>query len=192
MEDKLAPDYQNDDYNEDDYNSPEQQPNEIPPTSDIDTNSIGSPAYFEKDHYSVEVKPGENIKLNSFVKNLSKHNVIMWYNASQLMVQSNHVLRDKDRISVEESNLVIKNIQLSDDSEYVCKLLPEKVQMNVSLHVLSPPRNIRIIHNDVNVSTNTLHLKNGERLQLHCSAEKGRPTPSITWSKDVSLVFIEL
>lgn len=175
-------DYQSDsDYPEYRDESPESSP------SEVDTNDIASPAYFDKAFYTLEVNPGDNVILHSYVRNWGKKNMVIWYNRTLLLIQGSQVVRDKERLSLEDRNLVIKNVQISDDNDYICKLLPESLTMVVSLHVKSPPRNITIIYKDNNVSTKTLHLKNGETaFQLHCSAEKGRPNPSITWSKDVS------
>lgn len=120
----------------------------------------------------------------------------MWYNGSTLIVQGDNVIGQKDRIEVSpQKNLIIRNVNVNDDSYYNCRVLPEQINVKTFLHIQGPPQGMTIAHNNKDDITGTkLQYRTGEQsLKFECVIARSRPAAKIIWNHNVnyySIIFV--
>lgn len=108
--------------------------------------------------------------------------VVMWYNQTQILFQSQFKLHKDERISVHKNNsLCIRNVQQYDDSQYYCKIIPSNVSLKINLHVESSPSAKIYASDGRDISDRSITFRQGERIEVRCQGF-GRPMPTIKWA----------
>lgn len=183
----MEDDYQGDDYPED-YDDENVSQDKSKGMQGEDT------AILEKTAYTETANPGSNVKLQCHVKNLTKINIIMWYNGTKLLHHGNTNIVEDKRIEVDKDNsLIIHNVNVYDDQIYRCKVLPKADLIEeVTLHVISPPSEVTITRDNSIVNDEELEVASGEKVEFKCSYARGRPQANIKWAKNVCLQRIFL
>lgn len=86
--------------------------------------------------------------------------------------------------------LHIKNLQISDSGSYRCRVLPEDLNLNISLKVSGPVTHAKITANGFDISGKklTYDIRKvasefvGDNLRIKCETSGGYPPARITWS----------
>lgn len=128
-------------------------------------------------------------QLNIFFR-FAATNVFMWYknSAKNMLYIHNSKGNSNDRTSLNASDhtLIIKNVQPEDEGNYVCRVMPNKIEMTAKLIVipvnggaLEKPSAHIYASDGRDISDRSITLRQGERVEISC---KGRPeTTDIKW-----------
>lgn len=108
----------------------------------------------------------------------------MWYNRTTLITQSNFRITADQRVSIDSKHsLQITDVEPSDQGEYRCYVLPNKIEMKAHLVVQTKPQ-ARIFRNDGrDISGKSITFHQGEQIGVECRGT-GRPEPIIKWSAE--------
>lgn len=128
-------------------------------------------------------------QLNRF-SHFAATNAFMWYkNTSKNMLYINNVKGNpNERIKLSESDhtLIINNVQQEDEGNYVCRVMPNIIEMTAKLIVipvnggaLEKPSAHIYDSDGRDISERSITLRHGDYIEISC---KGRPeTTDIKW-----------
>uniref|UniRef100_A0A2M4A0Y3 Putative opioid-binding protein/cell adhesion molecule n=3 Tax=Anopheles triannulatus TaxID=58253 RepID=A0A2M4A0Y3_9DIPT len=133
-------------------------------------------------NYIERAPPGELVAFRCEVANPTNSTIIIWYKKNQPIFQHRSKLTSDQRFKLlDDFSLQIDGVQLSDEGDYSCQLLPSNSSVKIELQILTPPRNVHIMHGS-KILNETVELNQRDRkFVLFCSAI-GHPTPQIVWS----------
>lgn len=147
----------------------------------VSDNALAGTNLLTKD-YVEKARPGEQVTLKCEVTNPTNSTIIMWYFKQQLIFQhKTKLIADLRFKTNDDFSLQIDNVQLADEGAYSCQLLPNKVTANIELQLLTPPRDVHIMHGN-KILTDTVEADMNERKFILLCSAAGHPTPLITWS----------
>lgn len=115
----------------------------------------------------------------------------MWYNSTFLIAQGDNVMGQKDRIEVSpQKNLIIRNVNINDDSIFNCRVIPEQINVKTHLHVQGPPLGVEIstAEKDDIAGTELQYHVGQQNLKFQCIVARARPGAKITWIHNVKLL----
>ncbi|XP_053679092.1 neuronal growth regulator 1-like [Anopheles nili] len=167
-----------DDYDEDyddDEDVPSQEKPEISDNALLGTNLL-TKSYVEK------ARPSEQVTLKCEVSNPTSQTIILWYYKDKPIFQHRAKLTSDPRYTLNtDFSLQIDNVQLVDEGPYSCQLLPNNKTIKIELQLLTPPRDVHIMHGNKIINDSVEVHQRDRKFILFCSA-KGHPTPQTTWS----------
>ncbi|XP_035794697.1 neuronal growth regulator 1-like isoform X2 [Anopheles albimanus] len=168
-----------DDY--DDYDDGEDEDAPSQERTQISDNTLLGTKLLTK-NYIEKAPPGEQVALRCEVANPTNSTIIIWYKKNQPIFQHRSKLTSDQRFKLlDDFALQIDGVQLSDEGDYSCQLLPSNSSVKIELQILTPPRNVHIMHGS-KILNETVELNQRDRkFVLFCSAT-GHPTPQIVWS----------
>ncbi|XP_049547172.1 neurotrimin-like, partial [Anopheles darlingi] len=168
-----------DDYDDYDDGEDEDAPSQEQPQ--ISDNTLLGTKLLTK-NYIEKAPPGEQVALRCDVANPTNSTIIIWYKKNQPIFQHKSKLTSDQRLKLlEDFSLQIDGVQLSDEGDYFCQLLPSNSSVKIELQILTPPRHVHIMHGS-KILNETVELNQRDRkFVLFCSAI-GHPTPQIVWS----------
>uniref|UniRef100_A0A182PC69 Ig-like domain-containing protein n=1 Tax=Anopheles epiroticus TaxID=199890 RepID=A0A182PC69_9DIPT len=167
-----------DDYDED-YDDDEDVPSQEKP--EISDNALLGTNLLTKD-YIEQARESEQVTLRCDVSNPSTNTIIFWYyNNKPIFQHQNRLISDERYELNPDFSLQIDNVQLSDEGVYTCQLLPQKMTVKIELQLLTPPRDVHIMHGSKTVNETMEVHQRDRKFVLLCSAG-GHPSPLITWA----------
>ncbi|XP_055627518.1 igLON family member 5 isoform X2 [Toxorhynchites rutilus septentrionalis] len=134
-------------------------------------------------NHTLEADVGQMVVLPCHLQNVEENTIVMWHNTSNLLFMKNNTYTNDPRLTFAQNySLLIKNVQISDDSIYKCTVLPIQASAFITLKVKSQPHSVRITHGNADYTNRDLEIQQRDRkFIIHCRA-LGYPTPSVTWS----------
>ncbi|XP_058067105.1 igLON family member 5 [Anopheles bellator] len=171
-----AGDDYNDDYDDDDLGEDSPEATQITDGAQVVGTKLLTKNYVEK------APPGDQVSFRCEVSNPTEQTIIIWYKNNQPIFQHHTRLTSDTRFSMKDNfSLQIDGVQLPDEGFYSCQLLPSNMTVKIELQIMTPPRNVHIMHGS-KVVNETIELNQRDRkFVLFCSAT-GHPTPQINWS----------
>lgn len=167
-----------DDY-EDDYDDDEDVPSQEKP--EISDNALLGTNLLTKD-YIKQARASEQVTLKCEVSNPTSNTIIMWYYNQKPIFQHKTKLTSDPRYAINDDfSLQIDNVQLADEGVYSCQVLPNKMSVKIELQLLTPPRDVHIMHGNKIIHDKIEVHQRDRKFILLCSAG-GHPTPLITWA----------
>ncbi|XP_049291452.1 uncharacterized protein LOC125768170 isoform X1 [Anopheles funestus] len=167
-----------DDYN-DDYDDDEDVPSQEKP--EISDNALLGTNLLTKD-YIEQARASEQVTLKCQVSNPTSTTIIMWYYNQKTLFQHMTKLTSDPRYTINpDFSLQIDNVQLADEGTYSCQVLPNKMSVNIELQLLTPPRDVHIMHGN-KIINDTIEVHQRDRKFILLCSAGGHPTPLITWS----------
>uniref|UniRef100_A0A182N2J5 Ig-like domain-containing protein n=1 Tax=Anopheles dirus TaxID=7168 RepID=A0A182N2J5_9DIPT len=169
---------QTDDYG-DDYDDDEEVLSQEKP--EVSDNALMGTNLLTKD-YTEQARPGEQVTLKCQVSNPTSQTIIMWYYKDKPIFQHGVKLTPDPRYRYNPNfSLEIDNVQVADEGVYSCQVLPIQTTVKIQLQLLTPPRNVHIMHGNKIINDTVEVHQNDRKFILFCSAG-GHPTPTISWS----------
>uniref|UniRef100_A0A182QAT7 Ig-like domain-containing protein n=1 Tax=Anopheles farauti TaxID=69004 RepID=A0A182QAT7_9DIPT len=166
-----------DDYG-DDYDDDDEVSEEKPEVTD---NALLGTNLLTKD-YTEEARPGEQVTLKCQVSNPTSQTIIMWYYKDKPIFQHGVKLTSDPRYRYNPNfSLEIDNVQVADEGVYSCQVLPIQSTVKIQLQLLTPPRDVHIMHGNKIINDTVQVHQRDRKFILLCSAG-GHPTPTISWS----------
>uniref|UniRef100_A0A182UJR9 Ig-like domain-containing protein n=1 Tax=Anopheles melas TaxID=34690 RepID=A0A182UJR9_9DIPT len=107
--------------------------------------------------------------------------IIWYYNNKPIFQQLIRLIPDTRYERSPDFSLVIDNVQLTDEGVYSCQLLPTNMTVKIELQLLTPPRDVHIMHGSKTINDTIEMHQRDRKVVLLCSAG-GHPTPLITWA----------
>uniref|UniRef100_A0A182M4Q6 Ig-like domain-containing protein n=1 Tax=Anopheles culicifacies TaxID=139723 RepID=A0A182M4Q6_9DIPT len=167
-----------DDY-DDDYDDEEDVPSQEKP--EVSDNALLGTNLLTKD-YIEQARASEQVTLKCEVSNPTSNTIIMWYYNQKIIFQHKNKLTPDPRYSLNpDFSLQIDNVQLADEGVYSCQVLPNKMSVKIELQLLTPPRDVHIMHGNKIIHDKIEVHQRDRKFILLCSAG-GHPAPLITWS----------
>ncbi|XP_041785459.1 neurotrimin-like isoform X2 [Anopheles merus] len=167
-----------DDY-DDDYDDDEDVPSQEKP--EISDNALLGTTLLTKD-YIEQARESEQVTLKCDVSNPTTNTIIIWYyNNKPIFQQLIRLIPDTRYERGPDFSLVIDNVQLTDEGVYSCQLLPNNMTVKIELQLLTPPRDVHIMHGSKTINDTIEMHQRDRKVVLLCSAG-GHPTPLITWA----------
>ncbi|XP_052898037.1 neurotrimin-like isoform X2 [Anopheles moucheti] len=167
-----------DDYDED-YDDDEDVPSQEKP--EISDNALLGTNLLTKD-YIEQARASEQVTLKCQVSNPTTNTIIMWYyNQKPIFQHMTKLTSDTRYALLPDYSLQIDNVQLADEGVYSCQVLPNKMSVKIELQLLTPPRDVHIMHGNKIINDSIEVHQRDRKFILLCSAG-GHPTPLITWS----------
>uniref|UniRef100_A0A182K8Q7 Ig-like domain-containing protein n=1 Tax=Anopheles christyi TaxID=43041 RepID=A0A182K8Q7_9DIPT len=167
-----------DDY-DDDYDDDEEVPSQEKP--EISDNALLETNLLTKD-YIEQARASEQVTLKCDVSNPTSKTIIMWYYNNKPIFQDGNRLISDPRFEFNPNfSLQIDNVQLADEGIYSCQLLPNQMTAKIELQLLTPPRDVHIMHGSKTINDTVEVQEKDRKFVLLCSAG-GHPTPLITWA----------
>ncbi|XP_055839611.1 uncharacterized protein LOC129907425 [Episyrphus balteatus] len=100
--------------------------------------TFGMVPFFARNNVTVVTIAGKNAVLECPVKNLSDHNVVVWYKGSNALTNGPLVLNKEYTLDTNFSLKVI-NVTEADQDEYFCEIIPQKIRFHTTLIVNELP-----------------------------------------------------
>lgn len=151
-----------------------------------DSSNVLAAPHFAHPEYTTPVREGDTAKLECKPSNLNRQSdVLMWYNGTTLLYQSQNRVSADQRLSLDGDNtLSIADVTVADHGAYECRVLPMDVRQVVRLEVQTRPL-VRIYGKEGrDISEQLVQLHQGEPFEMECRGS-GRPLPHrVFWSAD--------
>lgn len=164
-----------DDYNYDDESGQDQKSNE---NNSVPTDRLPITMGKAKTEFNVVV--GGSVRLDCPVQNKGNA-IVMWYKGDNLVTQDKHVLEPSNRFNVTPQwSLEIKDVKVSDEGSYQCKIVPDDISLTIKLMIKRTPA-IQIIEGNRDVTEQQLSFREGDKIRLDCQSQD-HPQPKYIWS----------
>lgn len=96
--------------------------------------------FFNKSHVTVVAVTGKDAILECPVQNFSDHNVVLWLKGTtQLTTGTSVLIKEYYSLNATNFSLNVKNVTESNNGDYYCEILPQKIRMRTTLIIKDDP-----------------------------------------------------
>lgn len=136
--DSLIHHNQTDDENDYQYSDDEGAPTRHTKSTEPSAISDVIP-FFSKANITIKTLAGKNAILDCPVKNLSDHNVVLWYKDGNVLTTGTSVLNEDYTIDTTNFSLKVINVTDANKGEYYCEIQPQNIRLHTTLVLSEGP-----------------------------------------------------